>query len=353
MSAVMPPRGPRREDRNAPHAGLVLAVPRVRIVSPALAAANNGNWHTAARWQRFLTPVAQADIVSADADADDGGDAPSDLLIALHARRSAAAIARWRERRPEAPLVLVLTGTDLYRDLDVDAGARHSLECASRVVVLQEAGLARLDGASRAKATVIVQSAPALRAARAAGDADLVAVGHLRDEKDPATLYRAARLLADDAVVPTIAHIGGPLDARLADGAQATMAACPAYRWLGALSHAAARRTIARARALVHCSRMEGGANVVIEAVRSGVPVLASRIDGNVGLLGADYDGYFPVGDADALAALIRRFCADGAFAATLTDQCALREPLFRPAAERTAVRSLVAELLSTRDEGR
>ena len=41
------------------------------------------------------------------------------------------------------------------------------------------------------------------------------------------------------------------------------------------------------------------------------------------------------------------------AFAATLTDQCALREPLFRPAAERTAVRSLVAGLLSTRDEGR
>ena len=137
------------------------------------------------------------------------------------------------------------------------------------------------------------------------GDADLVAVGHLRDEKDPATLYRAARLLAGDAVVPTIAHVGGPLDARLADEARATMAACPSYRWLGALSHAAARRTIARARALVHCSRIEGGANVVIEAVRSGVPVLASRIDGNVGLLGADYDGYFPVGDAAALAALI------------------------------------------------
>ena len=349
MSAVTPPRRPRGEDRNAAHAGLGLAVPRVRIVSPALATANNGNWHTAARWRRFLAPVAHADIVGVDAD----DDARSDLLIALHARRSAAAIARWRERRPEAPLVLVLTGTDLYRDLDVDAGARHSLECASRVVVLQEAGLARLDVACRAKATVIVQSAAALRAARAAGDADLVAVGHLRDEKDPATLYRAARLLADDAAVPTIAHIGGALDARLADEARATMAACPAYRWLGAVSHAAARRTIAHARALVHCSRIEGGANVVIEAVRSGVPVLASRIDGNVGLLGADYDGYFPVGDGDALAALIRRFCADAVFAATLRRQCALREPRFRPAAERTAVRSLVAELLSTRGDRR
>ena len=69
--------------------------------------------------------------------------------------------------------------------------------------------------------------------------------------------------------------------------------------------------------------------------MRSGVPVLASRIDGNVGLLGADYDGYFPVGDAAALAALARRFCADAAFAARLRAQCAAREPLFRPAAER------------------
>jgi putative glycosyltransferase (TIGR04348 family) len=344
MSAVCPPGRPGGEFWNAQQEGSGVSPPRVRIVSPALAAANNGNWHTVARWKRFLAPVARVELVGVDAD--DADVAHADLLIALHARRSAVPIARWRERSADAPLVLVLTGTDLYRDLDVDTGARHSLECASRIVVLQEAGLARLDAASRAKAVVITQSAPALRAARAPGDADLVAVGHLREEKDPATLYRAARLLASDAGVPTIAHVGGPLDARLADEARATMAACPSYRWLGALSHAAARRKIARARALVHCSRMEGGANVVIEAVRSGVPVLASRIDGNVGLLGTDYDGYFPVGAADGLAALIRRFCADPAFAAALRAQCAVREPQFRPAVERSAVRSLVAGLL-------
>jgi glycosyltransferase involved in cell wall biosynthesis len=123
------------------------------------------------------------------------------------------------------------------------------------------------------------------------------------------------------------------------------MAACPAYRWLGAQSHAQARRTIAGARALVHPSRIEGGANVVIEAVRSRVPVLASRIDGNVGLLGADYAGYFALGDAAALAALMRRFLADAAFAAQLSAQCAARESLFRPAAERHAVRALVQGL--------
>ncbi len=321
------------------------SLPRVCIVSPALAAANNGNWHTASRWQRFLAPVATVEVRSPGA-----GDIEADLLIALHARRSAEPIARWRERRPDAPIVLVLTGTDLYRDLEVDVQARHSLQCASRVVVLQEAGLDRLDAASRARATVIVQSAKALIATHRKRDFDFVAVGHLRDEKDPETLMRAACLLASGASPsPAIGHIGDALDARLGDAARATMAACPAYRWLGAMPHAAARRAIARARALVHMSRMEGGANVIIEAVRSRVPVLASRIDGNVGLLGMDYDGYFPVGDAEALAALMRRFVEDDSFATRLRAQCAEREPLFRPGAERAAVRKLVSGLLAAR----
>jgi putative glycosyltransferase (TIGR04348 family) len=324
--------------------------PRVCIVSPAGPAANNGNWHTAARWQRFLEPVAEVEIRAPYDDAIDG-----EVLIALHARRSAEAIARWRARDAKAPVVLVLTGTDLYRDLDRgDVEALHSLQCASRIAVLQEAALDRLDPADRAKAVVIVQSAPALVLARSPDDTDFVAVGHLRGEKDPETLMDAARLLRDAAAPsPTIAHIGGALEPPLGDAARATMAECPAYRWLGPLSHAAARRAIARARALVHPSRMEGGANVVIEAVRSKVPVLASRIDGNVGLLGRDYDGTFPAGDAAALASLMRRFLHDTAFAAHLAAQCARREPLFRPAAERRAVRALLVGVLPTRNAPR
>jgi len=311
-------------------------------VSPALAKANNGNWHTASRWQRFLAPLAAVEVRSTWRGAADGN-----ILIALHARRSADSIARFCEQRPDAPVALVLTGTDLYRDIDVDPHARHSLECARLLVVLQDAGLDRLDAASRRKARVIVQSAPALVAKERAPDAaDFVAVGHLREEKDPQTLMRAARLFGEDgAATARIVHLGASLDEPLADAARATMAACPSYRWLGPLSHGAARRVIAQARALVHMSRIEGGANVVIEAIRSRVPVLASRIDGNVGLLGSGYDGYFPAGDAPALAALMRRFMHDAAFSAGLAAQCARREPLFRVAAERRAVRELLADL--------
>lgn len=69
----------------------------------------------------------------------------------------------------------------------------------------------------------------------------------------------------------------------------------------------AARATaqrIKRAHVLGSGSRMEGGAHVILEAVQSGTPVLASHISGNLGMLGTDYAGYFEVGDDAQLAAL-------------------------------------------------
>jgi putative glycosyltransferase (TIGR04348 family) len=321
-----------------------MSQPRVVIVSPALAAANNGNWHTAARWQRFLSTCAQTDVRQ------QWQGEPADALIALHARRSAESIARFRDDHPERPLALVLTGTDLYRDIETDQAARHSLECASHLIVLQPEGIARLGAAERAKARVIVQSASRLvRRDQPSGSTDFVAVGHLRDEKDPLTLMAAARRLRESDGIRVV-HIGAALDPALGEAARRTMHDCPHYRWLGGLPPAAARRRIARAHALVHMSRIEGGANVVIEAVRSQVPVLASRIDGNVGLLGRDYAGCFAPGDAAALAALMQRFAGDAGFAEELRRQCALREPAFAPSAEMRAVRGLLADMLGDAD---
>jgi putative glycosyltransferase (TIGR04348 family) len=316
-------------------------LPRVRIVTPALAAANNGNAHTAARWQHALASIARVEVAL-----DWHGEA-ADALIALHARRSGDAIARFHEAHPQRPLAVVLTGTDLYRDLPADAKAQHSLGCASHLVVLQEEALRRLDGAARSKARCIVQSATHIvRKDKSGATVDLVAVGHLRAEKDPLTLMRAACALPPDSPV-RVMHIGNALDDALADAARRSTSDCLHYRWLGGLPAGATRDCIARAHALVHMSRIEGGANVVIEAVRSRVPVLASRIDGNVGLLGADYEGYFPVGDATALATLMQRFAAEPAFAARLAEQCAQREPLFTPEAEAAAVKGLLHDMLA------
>jgi putative glycosyltransferase (TIGR04348 family) len=321
---------------------------RVVIVSPALADANNGNWQTARRWQRLLSAHHSARITLGWPDDLAHSD---DVMLALHARRSAPSIAAWAAQRGSQGLAVVLTGTDLYRDITTDTAAQHSLALAQRLVVLQDLGPRSLPEAVRAKARVVFQSTTA-RATLPKTPRHLRAamVGHLRDEKDPRTLWAAAHLLRSAEGV-LIDHIGLPLDAALGAAAQATAAICPHYRWLGGLPHAATRQRMQRAHVLVHTSRMEGGAHVVMEAVCSGTPVLASRIDGNVGLLGADYAGYFEPGDAAGLAALLRQARASQGQAngllAHLAAQCAARAPLFAPAAERQALLGLVAELMT------
>lgn len=322
----------------------------ILIVSPATASQNNGNWQTASRWARFLRGAHEVRI--------GGGwsaqDPAPDLLVALHARRSSAALQAFTEAHPERPSVLVLTGTDLYRDIAEDREARTSLERAQALVLLQPAGLALLPQHLRGKARVIYQSAPSLRPhprSNTPRHADVCLVGHLRLEKDPLTFIRAAGMMTHPAA--RLLHIGGALDPELARAAQAAQAATPRYRWLGALPHAAARQRLKRCHAMAITSTIEGGANVIIEAVTSGVPVLASHIDGNRGMLGEDYAGYFAPGDAAALAALVDRVLGDPAFDALLRRQCAARAALFAPAAERAAVRDLVDNLLFAPPNGR
>lgn len=320
--------------------------PLLCIVTPALADANNGNWQTARRWARLLAGHYRVVVLREWPDAA-LRETPV-ALIALHARRSAASIEAWARAHPQAPLVVVLTGTDLYRDIHSDAAARRSLELAQRLVVLQERGPLALPPPLRERCRVVFQSAPA-RAPLPKPQRFLRAlmVGHLRDEKSPQTLFEAARLIAPGEGI-RIDHIGEALDPALGEAARATAAACPHYRWLGPLPHAEVLRRLQRAHLLVHASRLEGGAHAVLEAVRGGTPVLASRIDGNLGMLGEAYGGYFPVGDALALAALLRD-CREGMARADgrlsrLAAQCAERAPLFEPEAERQALLNLLNE---------
>lgn len=315
------------------------------IVTPALADANNGNWQTAWRWQRFLAPLYPTRLVKVWPDAQAEND---DVMIALHARRSAASIAAWHRQHGSARLAVVLTGTDLYRDIDCNAEAQRSLELASRLVVLQELGESRLPQHLHARALTIFQSAPTRKTLlKPRTRLRAVAVGHLREEKSPETLFEAAHLLKDRRDI-FIDHIGGALDPIYAEAARATMAECPNYRWLSSLPRAETRRRIQRAHLLIHPSRMEGGAHVVLEAVVSGTPVLASHIDGNIGMLGPDYAGYFPWGNATALAALLAVCRDDPSYLNRLQTQAAARAPLFTPAAEQVAVRQMAATLLGS-----
>ncbi|MDE2359259.1 MAG: TIGR04348 family glycosyltransferase [Betaproteobacteria bacterium] len=328
-------------------------MPQLVIVSPALRGANNGNWQTARRWQRHLAGQYRVRVVNAWPDSLAAGDV---AMIALHARRSADAIAAWSAAHRQRGLAVVLTGTDLYRDIATDASAQRSLALAQALVVLQERGPLALPTSLRGKVRVIFQSTTRRQSlTKSRRHLRAVMVGHLREEKSPRTLFAAARRLADRRDI-FIDHIGEPLDASLAEEARATMAAVPNYRWLGGLPHEAVRRRIQRAHLLIHASRIEGGAHVIMEAAASGTAVLASAVEGNVGMLGADYAGYFPWNDSEALAMLLLR-CRESAggqgrdgqgvnLYQGLMAQCRQRAALFAPARERIEARRLVHDLL-------
>ncbi len=323
--------------------------PEIILVTPALADANNGNWRTAKRWAQMLGEAYEVCLVADWAAADGAGPAntqPPAAMIALHARRSAAAARAWRQAYPDQPLVVVLTGTDLYRDIQTDAQAQQSLEMADHLLVLNELGLRSLPERWRRKASVCLQSSPA-RALLPKTSRHLRAlmVGHLREEKCPQTYMDAAAQLAGRSDI-LFDHIGTALNPALGAAAQACMRQYPRYRWLGELPHAQVRQHIQRAHVLVHASRMEGGAQVVIEAVTSSTPVLASRIDGNLGLLGLGYSGIFEVADSAGLAALLTRCRDDPAMLTSLQAQCAARAELFSPAHEQQTLLHILSVLL-------
>lgn len=317
---------------------------KITLVTPARPGSHHGNRHTAARWATLLRGLGHHVRVVL---AWDG--APADLMIALHARRSHDSVSRFAAAHPDRPLVLVLTGTDLYRDIKFDAGARHSLRLATRLVVLQEQGFAELGTEMQRKARVIYQSARAARRPRPLQRCfEIVVSGHLREEKDPFRCAMAAARLPPQSRI-RIVHIGAAMSAQMEEEARSWSAREPRYAWLGSLPHGKALRVLARSRLMVISSRMEGGANVVSEALAAGTPVIASRIPGNIGMLGRGYAGYYPVGDERALARLLARAESDREFYRRLASQCRSRRARITPRSERAALKALLAELPGVR----
>lgn len=315
---------------------------RITIATPTAATRRTGNRATATRWARFLTELGHDVAINPPTETE------ADALIALHAWRSAETVARFRSNHPERPIVVALTGTDLYHFLETEpSGTLQSLALADRLIGLHDRVAQSLPERFRSKLRIVHQSARgrAKREAPVADAFEVLVVGHLRTEKDPFRAALAARRLPASSAIRVI-HLGAAHDPAWADAALAEMRDNPRYIWLGDMPPARVRRFMAHARLMVLSSHMEGGANVISEAVVSGLPVLASRIDGSVGLLGEGYPGYFPVSDTAALATLLARAEDDPTFLADLAAACAVRAPLFQPEREKAKLGELVADLV-------
>lgn len=315
---------------------------RIEIVTPAPPReVHNGNRTTAARWRRLLTELGHDVTVTEEW----SGDAV-DVVVALHARKSAASIRAFADAHPDRGLVVALTGTDLYRDLDQTPESQETVRRADALVVLQARGAQRIEPGLRDRVHVIHQSVvpPAELPAPRDEVFEVVVVAHLRDVKDPFLAARAVRRLPADSRIEVI-HCGAALDADTHEQAERESASNPRWRWLGAQPPEQAMQLVARARLLAITSRLEGGANVISEALAVGTPVVATEIDGSVGLLGDSYPAYVPVGDAEALASQLRRAEQDPEYHALLQRHTDALQPLVEPEAERSAWDRLLTKL--------
>jgi putative glycosyltransferase (TIGR04348 family) len=329
---------------------------RITIVTPRRPGASSGNDVTAARWRRRFEELGHTvEIIALTADEGDGfvvrdldlGTDP-DLIVVIHARRCAAAVATSQATAPDRPVVVALAGTDLYGDLPEDADARAAIDTADHLVVLQAAAIERLAGfdpALAAKAHVVHQSVDGPIPPRREPEGFVVAVlAHLRDVKDPLLAARAAARLPAASRVRVV-HAGAAHDDSWEAAARREERDNPRYRWLGELPREEARELLAGATVLACTSLLEGGANVVTEAIALGVPVVGTAIDGNRGLLGADYPGLVAVGDDEALSGLLGRLETDSGALAELQARVDALEGITAPAHERDAWLSVLSSL--------
>lgn len=296
---------------------------------------------TAERWARFLRELGHGVSVESEWS---GGE--WDALVALHAVKSARSVERFHALHPDRPIVVMLTGTDVYGGSGTDPVLQRTLALARRIVVLQPEALRVLNEPERARARVVRQSAVAPERVDAPSreEFEVALVAHLRPVKDPLLGARAVRAMQPGSRVRLL-HAGAALDADLANAARVEAAENPRYRWLGELAHAETLALVARSRLLLLTSRSEGGANVISEAIACGVPVLSTRIDGSVGILGEAYPGLFDVADSHGLARLLARCETDADFLGALRAWCARLAPQFTPERERESLRRLVEEL--------
>ncbi|VAW56905.1 FIG00784359: hypothetical protein [hydrothermal vent metagenome] len=314
----------------------------IGIITPAAPKSLNGNRATAQRWADFLIQLGHRVDISMQWDGTE-----YDVMLALHAWRSAESIAQFKQAYPQCIIILAMTGTDLYRFIKSHPEPTlASIKYADKLITLHRLAERVIPEQAHHKIHVIHQSAlPLCREInRSKENFDICVVGHLREEKDSLRVAYAVRNSPESSRI-RILHYGKAHNEEWANYAKAEMKINARYHWLGEVSHEKIREAYATCHLMVLPSIMEGGANVISEATVAGLPVIASDIDGSIGLLGDDYAGYFPVKNEIALGEILLKAEGDITFLEKISLQCNMRAKLFSVNAERQALDELMKAL--------
>jgi putative glycosyltransferase (TIGR04348 family) len=319
---------------------------RIQIICPLPPHSVYGSQVTAVRWANMLHALDHSVELSQHY-----GGTICDLLVAMRAEKTAEAVIQFHKRHPGKHCFLVLNGTDVYGNCLRSDTVFEAMRLADRVITFQPLAAHEIPEEFRSKVRTIYQSADRTSHCYPAdSDSFLVSVvGHLRADKDPLRAAVAARRLPKASRIRVV-QAGDCEAAELLEQARAEALTNPRYRYLGPIPRWKVRQLMASSRLLVVSSLMESGANVISEAAVDYVPVLASRIPGNVGVLGEDYPGYFPAGNTRALTSLLVEAENDPCFYQELKTRCALLARRFLPEREQAEWKKLLVELAGGRE---
>ncbi|MCA9213703.1 MAG: TIGR04348 family glycosyltransferase [Planctomycetales bacterium] len=316
---------------------------KIQFVVPNSASRTKGNFVTATRWAAICrelghrTKICRVDDFKVKWNAD--------VLVGLHAVHSAPVIAEFRGRFPARPIGVMLTGTDMVAaGQKRTAAAQRSMQTADFLVTLNQMAKDWLPADLQTKAFVIPQSAQVGNVKRIkplSSVFEVCVVGHLRKEKDPFRPALAARLLPEASRI-RVHHFGAALSAAFARRAAQLSASESRYRWFGHYPRWKVLRRIARSRVLVQPSRSEGGASTISEAILLSTPIIASRISGNVGILGADYPALFECENTQQLSDLLFRFETDRQFHQHVAAATRALQSLVSPTNEQRRIKQLL-----------
>jgi putative glycosyltransferase (TIGR04348 family) len=314
---------------------------RIEIVTPAPPGTLHGNRITALRWHRFLSRLNYQSTVT-----EQWSGKSCDLLIALHGLRSYDSIKSFKRAHPDRPVVLIMTGTDIYRDLKNSKKVIQSMEMADAIVVLQPEAIDSLPRQFHPKVRVIYQSVKSISRKSPPKRHFLASIiGHLRSEKDPFCAAKSLKLLPPDSKIQLI-QLGQAMSPDFKKEAISLDKNIERYQWLGQLSHSKTLQWLSRSHIMIISSVMEGGAHVVSEAIGIGIPVIASDIPGNRGLLGNTYPAFYPVGDRVALSKLLTKAETNPVFYQKLCNSIAGRQKITKPELEQESIQKLIKSLV-------
>jgi putative glycosyltransferase (TIGR04348 family) len=315
---------------------------RIEIVTPAPPGTLHGNRITALRWHQFLSHLNYQSAIT-----EQWSGKSCDVLIALHGLRSYDSIQRFKNAYPHHPIVLIMTGTDIYRDLKQSNKVIKSMEMADAIVLLQADAIQSLPKKFHHKVQVIYQSVKSVTRKTPPKRTFLASIiGHLRAEKDPFCAAQCLPLLPLNSKIQLV-QLGEAMSPEFKKQAISIEKNVMRYRWLGQLSHSKTLQWLSRSHVMIISSIMEGGAHVVSEAIAIGIPVIATDIPGNRGLLGDTYPAYYPVGDKVALSKLLTKAESNPAFYQKLCKAIAGRQKITKPELEKKSIQKLIHKLLS------